>query len=153
MAVLDNFSGIRPLQTWNSALKKAPRYIRVIFPTRYRLFDGTHFCLPTIPRFGVRCTAGGHRQEERQSASKKVLLLLLSKNKAYRGIMTFDASEPGRAAIWAILALSRARHAPERALIFSLYPVRGLTEHRISNRGPLLPTLLGAVPVSLPLNP
>ena len=30
--------------------------------------------------------------------------------------MTFDASEPGRAAIWAILALSRARHAPERRL-------------------------------------
>ena len=41
--------------------KKAPRYIRAIFPTRCRLFDGTHFCPGGNPRFGIRSAVCGPR--------------------------------------------------------------------------------------------
>ena len=63
--------------------------------------------------------------------------------------MDFDASGPGRAAIWAILALSRARHAPERALIFYyiLCEVLPSTELIIRDRcSEILPKLLGGGP-------
>ena len=66
---LDHFSGIRPLQTWNSVLKKAIGENRAIFPTRHRLFDGARFCLGTFPRFGIRSAMGGHRRD----ASKQQL--------------------------------------------------------------------------------
>ena len=98
--------------------------------------------------------------EERQSASKVSKYKHIAKSKqaasisqAYRRNLDFDASGPGRAAIWAILALSRARHALEMALIFFIYPVRGLTEHRISNRGSVVPTLGKSIPVLEPFDP
>ena len=37
--------------------------------------------------------------------------------------------------------------------IFSQFPVRGLTEHRISYRGPQPKNLEGGVPVTLPITP
>ena len=49
---LDVFSGNRPLQNRNTALKrKHPRDQRAIFPTRLRSFNGSRFLWRDFPRF------------------------------------------------------------------------------------------------------
>ena len=64
--------------------------------------------------------------------------------------MGYAGSKPG------LIPPKRQGREEKRAIFPTrprLYPVRGLTEHRISYRGPVVPTLPGAVPVLEPLDP
>ena len=69
---MDDFSGIRPLQTWNSASKKkGPRDNRAIFPTRYRSLDEPRFCLGPLIDFGCEAGKWARPEASKNKASKQ----------------------------------------------------------------------------------
>ena len=108
--------------------KKGPRYILAIFPTRYRLFDGTHFCLGSFPRFlvfGVQRRARREAERSKQAASTTSI----SQKSGLRCLWAWQSSDLGDPG-----ALEGTTRTGKGAYSF-LYPVRGLTKHRISYRG------------------
>ena len=87
-----DFSGIRSLQTRNIALsKKGAREIRVIFPTRVRLFNESRFCLGTLTLSASEKTQGGPRAKAGRVASNNNN----KQKQAYRGPLGSDPPDFG----------------------------------------------------------
>ena len=95
---LDHFSGIRPLQTWNSVLtKKRPRDKWAIFPTRLRSSDESRFCQRKFPPFYSELCDGQQPTNPPAQASKQQQVTSKQASiSQFRGrTMRYAGSDPG----------------------------------------------------------
>ena len=111
------FRDLTPPNLESRAKKKAPEKIGRSFQRAIVCFTAP---ISVLRKFRDFFFLGVQRRAGREAERKQVLQAYeASKQSKHIGLnLDFDASGPGRAAIWAILALSRARHALEMALIF-----------------------------------